>query len=457
MGYNTRRMAITTVASQIELIKNFNRLRDQGKNPQLAVAYPQKNPYLFIHSYDRDRLFGRVAQCFQKILIWIEYVFGNVSFDSSIIDSLKKKIDAEERSQTLNDAWRAKNTQLLVSTLKKMTKEGDPVTLSFQSSLQPLKLPVLSRFESCDLTLQAAQGKLDPFFGRKKEIEKIVQILGLSRKNVPLLFGFPREGKTAIIEGIAQKIVQDAADLPPIFKGKRIFRLERQDFGSLANNIKLWLLAIFKEANKHEKSIILFIDDLDFFLKIPEIKDVFCSSLAKHPFLCLTATSDLGLLEKYRGLSDYLSPVCISDLSLDLELSADQKRSILQSKALKLEVRYKIQIADDVIEQLGGLIVNLSILEQAVTVLDEVASEFCWTKPMNSEEQKRASFLELLVQLQRLNDDSLVRKKIQVVRKNFSFILKKENIPSSIGSQIKTPSNSRWKVSFFSGLRTILE
>src|SRR5918999_6567739 len=133
---------------------------------------------------------------------------------------------------------------------------------SQQESHRQSKTPVIDQL-GMDLTAAARANKLDPVIGRAKEIERVIQILSRRTKNNPALIGEPGVGKTAIVEGLAQRIVSE--DIPEVLKGKRVLAL---DVGGLVAGTRFRgdfeerMRQMIAELQAEEKNIILFIDEL---------------------------------------------------------------------------------------------------------------------------------------------------------------------------------------------------
>lgn len=163
------------------------------------------------------------------------------------------------------------------------------------------KTPVLDTFGR-DLTKAAAEGKLDPVIGREKEIEKISQVLCRRKKNNPVLIGEPGVGKTAIVEGLAQRIAQGR--VPPILQNKRIVAL---DLGSLVAGTKYRgqfeerVKALLSELEKN-KDIIVFIDEIHIVIGAGsasgslDASNMFKPALTRGDLQCIGATT----LDDYR-------------------------------------------------------------------------------------------------------------------------------------------------------------
>ena len=139
---------------------------------------------------------------------------------------------------------------------------GSGTTGKEKKGTEKSRTPVLDNFGR-DLTRLAEDGRLDPIVGREKEIERVAQILSRRKKNNPILIGEPGVGKTAIVEGLAQRIVR--GDVPDNLKDKTIFSL---DMGSLIAGAKYRgefeerLKAVLKEVTKSDGQIIMFIDEI---------------------------------------------------------------------------------------------------------------------------------------------------------------------------------------------------
>ncbi|MBK4728521.1 ATP-dependent Clp protease ATP-binding subunit [Oxynema sp. CENA135] len=257
---------------------------------------------------------------------------------------------------------------------------GETAEVTAGSSNARTKTPTLDEF-GANLTQMAAEGKLDPVVGRQKEIERVIQILGRRTKNNPVLIGEPGVGKTAIAEGLAQRIANN--DVPDILEDKRVVTL---DIGLLVAGTKYRgefeerLKKIMDEI-RSARNVILVIDEVHTLIGAGaaegaiDAANILKPALARGELQCIGATT----LDEYRkhierdaALERRFQPVMVG------EPSVEETIEILFGLRDRYEQHHKLKIADEALEAAAKLsdryISDRYLPDKAIDLIDEAGS-----------------------------------------------------------------------------------
>ena len=268
---------------------------------------------------------------------------------------------------------------------------------SAQGEGEDQQTPILDQF-SRDLTAAARSGELDPVIGREREIERIVQILSRRRKNNPVLIGEPGVGKSAIVEGLAQLIVEE--NIPEILRGKRVVSLDLAAMlagakyrGEFEERLKNAMAEIKKSGN-----VIMFIDELHTIVGAGasegaiDAANILKPMLARGEIQCIGATT-LGEyhkhIEKDGALERRFQPVQVG------EPTKEESVAILAGLRDRYEAHHRVRITDEALRAAVYLsdryIPDRCLPDKAIDLIDEAASRVriqAFTAPPDMKEQQ---------------------------------------------------------------------
>jgi ATP-dependent Clp protease ATP-binding subunit ClpB len=290
-----------------------------------------------------------------------------------------------------------------------------------------------------DFTDLARQGKIDPVIGRDEEIRRIIQVLSRRTKNNPVLIGEPGVGKTAIVEGLAQRIVN--GDVPEGLKNKRLISL---DIGALLAGAKYRgqfeerLKAVLKEVTESKGEIILFIDEIHTVVGAGgaegavDASNMLKPALARGELHCIGATT----LDEYRKYieKDAALERRFQQVFVD-EPSVEETISILRGLKEKYEVHHGVKIKDEAIIAAAVLsnryITARFLPDKAVDLIDEAAAKLKMeidSMPTEIDDiERRIMQLEIEREALKKEKDEASKEKLKAIEKNIADLKEESN------------------------------
>jgi ATP-dependent Clp protease ATP-binding subunit ClpB len=300
------------------------------------------------------------------------------------------------------------------------------------------KYQALERYAK-DLTELARRGKLDPVIGRDEEIRRVVQVLSRRTKNNPVLIGEPGVGKTAIVEGLAQRII--SGDVPEILKNKRVVAL---DLGSMLAGAKYRgefedrLKAVLKEIEDAQGRIVLFIDELHTLVGAGAAEGAIDASNMLKPALARGELRAIGAttlaeyrkyIEKDAALERRFQVVYVG------EPSVEDTIAILRGLKEKYEVHHGVRIKDAAIVAAATLshryITDRFLPDKAIDLIDEAAASLriqIDSMPTEIDQlERRATQLEIEKQALKKEDDPNSKERLGAIDKELAGIREQAN------------------------------
>lgn len=410
----------------------------ENKLEQIVTGYPKVSggqPYL---SNDLLQVFTK-SQSYLK-----EFNDDFVSVELMLLGLISGK----DTTATLMKAAGFKETALK-NAIKELRGKNNPV----KDQNAENKYQALARY-SKNLNELAQQGKIDPVIGRDEEIRRVLQILSRRTKNNPILLGEPGVGKTAIVEGLAQRIVQ--GDVPENLKSKTVISL---DMGLLVAGAKYKgefeerLKAVIKEVTDSEGELILFIDEIHTLIGAGsggegamDAANLLKPALARgelHAIGATTLKEYQKYIEKDKALERRFQAVLVE------EPNVPDAISILRGIKEKYEVHHGVRIQDDAViaavELSNRYISDRFLPDKAIDLMDEAASKLRLEMDSMPEEmdELRRRIMQLEIEreaIRRENDkekESVLSKEIAELNESFNNLKAKWDNEKGVVDEIR--------------------